>query len=318
MELKNKAYSSHKKREIVNSFDIKKSIVFNNFENRIDYVPSLINRLKCVPQVIPLEIKGKRRNRHDHLKNMIRINELIGLKFFSTINIEFFSYIKRGIEFHDIGHPPFGHAGERELNAILKKINLSFYNSSHSERILTHHIKKSNNYFLNMYNTNPFKGKLFFVKKNEHENNGLITVMIDFIDDLENCFGDLCDLWNIFENIKSKQLFGAIAPNNCSIEDNIVDICIDYISNITSTTSYFDFICAIKEDQNSIHSRLKLIRKEIGDIVRDHSLLVEFDENGQDIVKGLFEKTNNLLLTMDIPKRKAIIDTVDIIASSYL
>ncbi|HMH13720.1 MAG TPA: dNTP triphosphohydrolase, partial [Edaphobacter sp.] len=38
---------------------------------------------------------------------------------------------------HDIGHPPFGHAGEKALNAALKAHGLGFDHNLHALRIVT-------------------------------------------------------------------------------------------------------------------------------------------------------------------------------------
>ena len=39
---------------------------------------------------------------------------------------------------HDIGHPPFGHAGERALHACLRRYGLSFDHNLHALRIVVH------------------------------------------------------------------------------------------------------------------------------------------------------------------------------------
>ncbi len=39
---------------------------------------------------------------------------------------------------HDIGHPPFGHAGERALHACLRRHGLSFDHNLHALRIVVH------------------------------------------------------------------------------------------------------------------------------------------------------------------------------------
>jgi dGTPase len=39
---------------------------------------------------------------------------------------------------HDIGHPPFGHAGEKALNAELREYGLGFDHNLHALRIVTH------------------------------------------------------------------------------------------------------------------------------------------------------------------------------------
>ncbi|MFX3631751.1 MAG: anti-phage deoxyguanosine triphosphatase [Candidatus Pristimantibacillus sp.] len=39
---------------------------------------------------------------------------------------------------HDLGHPPFGHQGERALNKCMRKLDLNFEGNAHTFRLLTH------------------------------------------------------------------------------------------------------------------------------------------------------------------------------------
>lgn len=43
---------------------------------------------------------------------------------------------------HDLGHPPFGHIGEKKLNSLLKPYNLSFEHNKHSVKLVDDLIEK--------------------------------------------------------------------------------------------------------------------------------------------------------------------------------
>ena len=52
---------------------------------------------------------------------------------------------------HDLGHPPFGHAGEEALNSIHKKYKLNdFMHEAQSLRIIDHFKDRAHNYTLNL------------------------------------------------------------------------------------------------------------------------------------------------------------------------
>ncbi|MDO5577396.1 MAG: HD domain-containing protein, partial [Fibrobacter sp.] len=88
---------------------------FARDETRILHSPPF-RRLKHKTQVFLSPHNDHICTRMEHVLHVSSIAEVIGRCL--NLNIDLINAIAKG---HDLGHPPFGHAGERELDKILKE-----------------------------------------------------------------------------------------------------------------------------------------------------------------------------------------------------
>lgn len=117
---------------------------------------------------------------------------------------------------HDLGHPPFGHAGERTLNGIMKKYG-GFEANAQTLRLITENIYKSGEKRRGMNPTRALidgvlKYKSMFSDKQNRENHFLYddqNIYVNFVFGSENYE----DNFNDFEELNSF----------CSIECQIMD-----------------------------------------------------------------------------------------------
>jgi dGTPase len=105
---------------------------FARDETRILHSPPF-RRLKHKTQVFLSPNNDHICTRMEHVLHVSSIASIIGRCL--NLNIDLINAIAKG---HDLGHPPFGHAGERVLNAILKKdgVHSGFKHEVHGLRVV--------------------------------------------------------------------------------------------------------------------------------------------------------------------------------------
>lgn len=105
---------------------------FARDETRILHSPPF-RRLKHKTQVFLSPNNDHICTRMEHVLHVSSIASVIGRCL--NLNIDLINAIAKG---HDLGHPPFGHAGERVLDCILKKfgINGGFKHEIHGLRVV--------------------------------------------------------------------------------------------------------------------------------------------------------------------------------------
>ncbi len=105
---------------------------FARDETRILHSPPF-RRLKHKTQVFLSPNNDHICTRMEHVLHVSSIASVIGRCL--NLNIDLINAIAKG---HDLGHPPFGHAGERVLDGILKKfgINGGFKHEIHGLRVV--------------------------------------------------------------------------------------------------------------------------------------------------------------------------------------
>jgi dGTPase len=105
---------------------------FARDETRILHSPPF-RRLKHKTQVFLSPNNDHICTRMEHVLHVSSIASIIGRCL--NLNIDLINAIAKG---HDLGHPPFGHAGERVLNAILKQkgVGCGFKHEIHGLRVV--------------------------------------------------------------------------------------------------------------------------------------------------------------------------------------
>ncbi len=105
---------------------------FARDETRILHSPPF-RRLKHKTQVFLSPFNDHICTRMEHVLHVSSIASVIGRCL--SLNIDLINAIAKG---HDLGHPPFGHAGERVLNEILlrKKVAEGFKHEVHGLRVV--------------------------------------------------------------------------------------------------------------------------------------------------------------------------------------
>jgi dGTPase len=116
-------------------FPIKKDLFrleFARDETRILHSPPF-RRLKHKTQVFLSPNNDHICTRMEHVLHVSSIASVIGRCL--NLNIDLINAIAKG---HDLGHPPFGHTGERVLNGILKKagVESGFKHEIHGLRVV--------------------------------------------------------------------------------------------------------------------------------------------------------------------------------------
>src|SRR5690554_6588013 len=105
---------------------------FARDETRILHSPPF-RRLKHKTQVFLSPFNDHICTRMEHVLHVSSIASVIGRCL--SLNTDLINAIAKG---HDLGHPPFGHAGERVLNNILqsKKVSSGFKHEIHGLRVV--------------------------------------------------------------------------------------------------------------------------------------------------------------------------------------
>src|ERR1700716_104086 len=105
----------------------------NDFQRDRDRVihSRAFRRLKTKPQLSPRRYSDHFRNRLTHTIEVAQISRTIaGALGLNVDLVEALALV------HDIGHPPFGHSGEKALDAAMREHGLSFDHNLHALRIV--------------------------------------------------------------------------------------------------------------------------------------------------------------------------------------
>src|SRR5450755_3512218 len=90
-------------------------------------------RLEAKTQVFTTRYSDHFRNRLTHTLEVAQIARTVaGALRLNTDLVEALALV------HDIGHPPFGHAGERQLNELMRAHGGGFNHNLHALRIVEH------------------------------------------------------------------------------------------------------------------------------------------------------------------------------------
>lgn len=128
-------YAKRSTESLGRRFPIKKDLFrleFARDETRILHSPPF-RRLKHKTQVFLSPNNDHICTRMEHVLHVSSIASVIGRCL--NLNIDLINAIAKG---HDLGHPPFGHTGERVLNGILKKagVETGFKHEIHGLRVV--------------------------------------------------------------------------------------------------------------------------------------------------------------------------------------
>ena len=144
----------------------------NNYQRdyaRILYSPSF-RRLQGKMQIVGVNASAFYRNRLTHSLEVAQIATSIAKMLSDTVG-EMYSFediyvIEAAALAHDIGHPAFGHKGERVLNEIAKAHGLHFEGNAQNYRVLRHLEKKEHGHCgLNLTNRTLLAINKYIVKE---------------------------------------------------------------------------------------------------------------------------------------------------------
>ena len=111
----------------------------NDFQRDRDRVvhSRAFRRLEAKTQVFTRRYSDHFRNRLTHTIEVAQISRTIGAQLgLNTDLVEALALV------HDLGHPPFGHSGEKALDAAMRPHGLSFDHNLHALRIVEHFEQK--------------------------------------------------------------------------------------------------------------------------------------------------------------------------------
>lgn len=294
------------------------SAIFGDFPIREIYLGALVQRLCEIPQLLPINSFENTRNRYQHVKNMVNILDVLSKSEYNKkIYDEYFwKDVAMGIIMHDIGHSPYGHAGERAIEKYL--INeRKFSNSIQSERLLFHKYASVGQITNkgNIFDTLPIKP---FIRFKDFRLDCNVSVLVDFIDDLENVIGDLQDLWIAFGDDRAQKLFN-YHFHFSHIADDITKTGIEYLIYKCVKLNVNNLCDDILLDSNKIHSELKYLKTQIRLFSEKYECIAHYDTVGEDIVSKILTYTENTLKSEYVFNDENIKDvTSDIVASMSL
>src|SRR5881275_3438436 len=107
----------------------------NDFQRDRDRVihSRAFRRLEAKTQVFTGRFSDHFRNRLTHTLEVAQISRTIAAQLGLNVDL-----VETLALVHDIGHPPFGHAGERALDAVMQTQGESFDHNLHALRIVEH------------------------------------------------------------------------------------------------------------------------------------------------------------------------------------
>jgi len=105
----------------------------NDFQRDRDRVihSRAFRRLEAKTQVFTRRYSDHFRNRLTHTLEVAQISRTIAAQLGLSVDL-----VEALALVHDIGHPPFGHAGERALDSVMRKQGLFFDHNLHALRIV--------------------------------------------------------------------------------------------------------------------------------------------------------------------------------------
>jgi dGTPase len=105
----------------------------NDFQRDRDRVihSRAFRRLEAKTQVFTRRYSDHFRNRLTHTIEVAQISRTIGAQL--GLNVDLVEALALA---HDVGHPPFGHAGEKALDAVMREQGFSFDHNLHALRIV--------------------------------------------------------------------------------------------------------------------------------------------------------------------------------------
>lgn len=260
------------------------SVLYRNFMRREEYLILLVRRLKCIPQLFPIDAHPKIRTRYIHVSNMLDVLRLI--KFDTKADRK---VAMKSVLAHDIGHTPFGHAGEKAINACLG--HGKFFNYQQSQRLISYFEERVFNGTRSIFNTCPLSLDVSF---EETEFNSMST-LLDFVDDLENLIGDVKDHMVMYKDHSFKSIAQKFLGANVDMTRDTKELAREIIVKHFSTFDFFRLSEALMKDQFEVfreikHERRNIIRKskEIDEIMR-------FYEDAAHYMQKLFLSTREIL-----------------------
>ncbi|WP_130856638.1 hypothetical protein [Olivibacter jilunii] len=292
MESNSNIYQSSSSPTITNM--IKRSVIFGDYPIREIYLSKHIKRLSEIPQLLPINSFQNTRSRYVHVKNMIDILKVLS-KLDNNKNIYrecFWNDVAKGIFTHDIGHPPYGHAGERAIAKYLMNYR-KFSNSIQSERLLFHRYSSIGQITneRNLFDTLPVKP---FITFSDSKLDYSVSVFVDFIDDLENAVGDLQDLWIAFGDDRVRKLFNNHFRES-EIEDKVSKICIEYLVYKCPALNMSHLYNSIVSDLSDIHTELKYLKSHIRLFSDRYECIAHYDMVGEEVISRILNYTENML-----------------------
>ena len=105
----------------------------NDFQRDRDRVvhARAFRRLEAKTQVFTRRYSDHFRNRLTHTIEVAQISRTIAAQLGLNVNL-----VEALALVHDVGHPPFGHAGERALDAAMRSRGFAFDHNLHALRIV--------------------------------------------------------------------------------------------------------------------------------------------------------------------------------------
>src|SRR6059058_961531 len=107
----------------------------NDFQRDRDRVihSRAFRRLEAKTQVFTRRFSDHFRNRLTHTIEVAQISRTIAAELGLNVDL-----VETLALVHDIGHPPFGHAGEKALDLVMREQGESFDHNLHALRIVEH------------------------------------------------------------------------------------------------------------------------------------------------------------------------------------
>ena len=160
IQVEKRQLSSDDKKEIIRQYDLCDSAILREREYNIKYYPrddfqrdyarviysASFRRLQCKMQILGINSAAFYRNRLTHSLEVCQIARSIAYDLAKSCDrAKYYSSTRRANDLccleaaalcHDIGHPAFGHSGERALDAIAKSHGLRFEGNAQNFRVL--------------------------------------------------------------------------------------------------------------------------------------------------------------------------------------
>ena len=246
----------------------KNTLLYLGYESRDKYYDSFLRRLEFIPQLF---LDSSARNRLTHVKNGLAILKSLEEKGFfdsNRLNKNILAQLKKSFLLHDIGHPQYGHAGERAINEFLNEYDLFFHNSNFSIELQSRQSKNDND-FVNMIGNNIFKLESVEI---DDQSKIIIDKLVDFIDDIENAVGDLADLIKVLHHSGSKILHSKYFKMR---DDYVVDNAVFLVHKYIKSSSQFESF--LFDENHELKNVIREIRLYVRQVVKCEKALAATD-----------------------------------------